>query len=681
MKSKIFFVLFLAFSLTKAFAQKSATIKVTHFPGNTLVNGQSKFVAPNYIRVSTTNLNCFPFLDVAVYVKASGDKDKPYRYKVGITNNSPFVVNVTCSKWGFGNGGRSGIKSGATYSPSGNLSDERGLSITISDVDFDFSENEQQRYGVSTLSEKLNCNETPNSYLAKIQAKNKKKEKIKKLQEEIRSLGNREAELTHKLALLKDLKDLDTNSNYDSRISAVEEKLERIKEERTQKNEEISALKEQINTLGNSKEDLEEKKQLYKKLDTIDEENNYDNEISKIEEEIETINKEEKEVEEKKKQGKDSEKEKNKEDTNEESLESEEEKAEKLKEEEAEKERNKVREKQEAEERERERQARIQEKVKDYKNKVKDANKRNQQLASASAASSASFLYVVGGFIYSNMGSNSGDIYGEGFNNFHFGLDFGYSLNTTPLVFNSNMEDIDESTGNVFNVEKFIPSQSITVDLGLKMLMAAEGQNYRAEGYVGIKGGFSPIFDSFRSDLYYGFEANGGVSWIKAVLGLEWGNKSYSKSNILDSQEIGNAKSSFGSKKLKYGLKFSWYGNTDYARHHLSFGLIKEQIISLGDNIYIEDLDDNLRAGSSWIGESSLETYNDKYADLSTYTGYFLKWVHDHHSTLTIEVYPKYPRTGEITVNQFDPDDFSNQGSLFFNIGFTRNLDWFTFKK
>lgn len=456
-----------------------------------------------------------------------------------------------------------------------------------------------------------------------------------------------------------------------SEINTKIDKLIREKKEKEKNRQKVNDIKNQINSLGNTKENLQEKKSLYQKLDSIDTENEYSSEINNIEEEIENLNKKEEEKE----------KQKLKESESSEDEESDEEKKENLKEAAAEKERNKVREKQETEERERERQARIQEKVKDYKNKVKDANKRNQQLASASAASSASFLYVVGGFIYSNMGSNSGDIYGEGFNNFHFGLDFGYSLNTTPLVFNSNMEDIDESTGNVFNVEKFIPSQSITVDLGLKMLMAAEGQNYRAEGYVGIKGGFSPIFDSFRSDLYYGFEANGGVSWIKAVLGLEWGNKSYSKSNILDSQEIGNAKSSFGSKKLKYGLKFSWYGNTDYARHHLSFGLIKEQIISLGDNIYIEDLDDNLRAGSSWIGESSLETYNDKYADLSTYTGYFLKWVHDHHSTLTIEVYPKYPRTGEITVNQFDPDDFSNQGSLFFNIGFTRNLDWFTFKK
>ena len=73
-------ILVLFFSFELAFAQKSETIRVTHFPGNTLVNGKSVFVARDYIPLSTTNLNCFSFLDVAVYVKASGYEEKPYQF-------------------------------------------------------------------------------------------------------------------------------------------------------------------------------------------------------------------------------------------------------------------------------------------------------------------------------------------------------------------------------------------------------------------------------------------------------------------------------------------------------------------------------------------------------------------------------------------------------------------------
>ena len=662
MKFKILFTFFLSFSSTIAFAQKSATIKVTHFPGNTLVNGQSKFVAPNYIRVSTTNLNCFSFLDVAVYVKASGDKDKPYRYKVGITNNSPFEVNVTCSKWGFGNGGRSGIKSGATYSPSGNLSDERSLSITISDVDFDFSENEQQRYGVSTLSEKLNCNETPNSYLAKIQAKNKKKEKIKKLQEEIRSLGSSEAELIHKLALLKDLKDLDGNGNYDSKITSIEEQLERIKNERRKKKEEIGDLKNQISSLGNSKEDLLKKKSLYQKLETIDAENEYSTEINNIEEEIENLNEEEKEEKQQKLKADDSNTDNTAEDE-----ETEEEKAEVEAKQKQLEEEQKLKEKQEAEERERKRKEEAErlrkEKIKAYNDRIESQRKENNAIAASAAASSASVLYLVGGIIYDKMGLPAKDLYTG--NNFHVNFDIGYGFSVFPIANNSVKTGIDFN-GNNTETTNNDPSTALTIDLRLALKFGYEMEYGGGNIFGRFEPGFSPVFTDFNTSYGYGIELFGGHKNFKLYGKYESGANSFSTSNWLDPEEIGEGgKSSTAYQQIRTGLKFSYYRNYRTAkRDHLIIGIMENYFDENSASIF------GIRKDPDKPILNLLSTPSK--ADLNPYiaTGYFFEWKRDHTHRLYVEMFPNYPITGEI-------GGHSNEGGFFIQVGFSRSIEAF----
>ena len=290
MKKIIYLILILV--ATAIYAQKSGSIRVTHFPANTLVDGVSKFVAPNYIRVSTTNLNCFSFLDVDVFVKANNDQDNPYEYKVTVTNNSQYEVFVNCSTWGFGSGGASSLAPGESHSGE-KYASVKNLSIRIYDVDIEFNSAIKSQYPFYyDYLGNIDCNDTPNSILSKMEARGRKEEKITTIKNEIKTLGRDRPDLERKLALLQDLKNIDTKRDYNSQIEEVRRQLKQLDDCINKKNEEISELKSSINTLGDSKEDLIQKKSLYEKLNTLDDENNYDNEISELENSIEAKNEE-----------------------------------------------------------------------------------------------------------------------------------------------------------------------------------------------------------------------------------------------------------------------------------------------------------------------------------------------------------------------------------------------------
>ena len=125
-----------------------------------------------------------------------------------------------------------------------------------------------------------------------MEARGRKEEKITTIKNEIKTLGRDRPDLERKLALLQDLKNIDTKRDYNSQIEEVRRQLKQLDDCINKKNEEISELKSSINTLGDSKEDLIQKKSLYEKLNTLDDENNYDNEISELENSIEAKNEE-----------------------------------------------------------------------------------------------------------------------------------------------------------------------------------------------------------------------------------------------------------------------------------------------------------------------------------------------------------------------------------------------------
>ncbi len=160
---KILSVIFVLGCLS-VYSQKSTTIKTLYIPGGT--NGE--FRATEWIPIQTSNLNCFQFLNVTVYVKYSGYEDKPYRYKMEIQNTANYMVDVSYSFEGF-SGRKSDIRPGASKSTPSQISSKEYIQITLRDVNFVFNKNEQERFGVSVLSKKLDCNESPQSYISKHQ--------------------------------------------------------------------------------------------------------------------------------------------------------------------------------------------------------------------------------------------------------------------------------------------------------------------------------------------------------------------------------------------------------------------------------------------------------------------------------------------------------------------------------
>lgn len=647
-----------------SFAQKSATIKVTHFPGNTTVKGESKFIAPDYIKLSTTNLNCFKFLEVNVYVKASKYEPAPYKFKLEVKNNSSLPVSVSTSLWGLGTGGRNTLDPGESYSSTKNYSEEY-KTFKIYDVRFMFDEAAKQRYGVSYESEHLDCSESLNSYLQKVKAKKEKEEKIKNLKKQINNLGSDESDLTQKLTLYKQLKEIDKTGSYNNQINSIEEKLQKISDERNKKTKDINDLKSQINNLGNSKKDLQEKKNLYKKLNNIDEENNYTNEIQEIEKNIDTIEEEEKEKEEEKEETSKEENEDDEAVTEKEKAE-EEAKQKKLEEE------QKLKEKKEAEERERKRKEeerkKIQAKKKAYNDRIENQRRENNAIASSAAASSAGILYMLGGIIYDRMGLPAKDLYTG--SNFHVNFDLGYGISLFPIAHNSLKTTTDSNGDIVTRAPNNDPTTALTIDLRLALKIGYEMEYAGGNIFGRFEPGFSPIFTDFNTSYGYGAEIFGGHKNIKLYGRYESGSRNFSSNNWIDPEEIGEgAKSNTTYQQIRAGLKFSYYRNTRTAkRDHLIFGVMEDYFDENSASVF------SFREAPSKPLLNLLSTPSER--DLNPYisTGYFFEWKRDHTHRLYVEIHPNYPVTGEV-------GDRSNEGKLFLQIGFSRSIEGFFGKK
>lgn len=146
--------------------QGTATMTITHTPGRTMIDGESKWDIKEWQRASTQTSSCFSFLDFSLYVKSNYAGDE-LKYKLEVTNNSNYEVDLSCSKWGFGSGGRNSVKPGATVNGSGAFSMKGERTITFSKVRFTFPKSVQDQYGISVLSDYVNCGETASTHLNK----------------------------------------------------------------------------------------------------------------------------------------------------------------------------------------------------------------------------------------------------------------------------------------------------------------------------------------------------------------------------------------------------------------------------------------------------------------------------------------------------------------------------------
>ncbi|MBU2928871.1 hypothetical protein [Winogradskyella psychrotolerans] len=632
------------------YGQQSATINITHIPGKTLKDGKSVWDIPKWQQTSTSTLSCFSFLTIRVYEKSSGDE---LIYKVEVINNSPFLVDITCSKWGLGGtGGSTTIRSGQSHG-GGDFaafkmkSGER--SITFSSVNFFFSDNDRQEYGVSAMSESLDCNETVNSYINRIQAENKLKADIERIKNDIYSYGNTEADLFKKLNLYRELRKIDKNSNYASKIADLEEKVKDIEDEKKLINEQINSLKDEIQSLGTTKEDLLKKKSLLEKLSNLDVNNDYDGQVNDVNKALTDLKSEEKSAED----------------------DPETEKAEESK---PVIKKSKLEQKKEKEATKREAEARKELKRKaDDAKKEEDKNKRvneylkrkenqrqeNAAIAAAGAVAAAGFLYTIGGFIYADMGmvNDPKQLYTG--SNFHIKMNFGFTGTNYPLYFDSKTNGYDPIIDDYYSSESVDNISPIAINLKLDLQMGYETEY--GGGYVfGVgEAGGSPLFDGSNLNYNYGARIFAGWTWVKVFGEYQKGNRNYTAGKWYNEEESGKGKSNFDFENIKAGLKFSWYRNDRTAkRDHIYVGIVEERVTKSQNETYVERLE---------VEEPYF--FSDEF---QIYHGYRLEWSHDHTSQLFVEVFPRYPHTGVITA----PRDDVN-GGLFIQVGFLRSLDDF----
>lgn len=696
MKLKLLTIAFLLSSLL-ALSQKSTTIKVTHFPGNTLVKGKSEFVAPKYIPLSTTNTGCFSFLDVAVYVKASGYKEKPYQFKVSITNRSSYEIFVNCSMWGFGTGGAVTLRPGQTSSGSNNYSDKY-QTIRIYDVDIHFNESVKSTYPFYyDYSENIDCKDTPRSLINKMKKRGELESKVKKIKEQIKSLDNSEHNLRVKISLYEELKRIDTKNldKYNRKIQEIKERLQKIEAEFTRKNEEIGQLKNQINSLGNTKEDLLKKKELYRKLASVDKENNYENKISEIEEEIKVKKQEEADKKLAEQQIKNKESSTEEETSTDEEDEEETEKQRLIEKEEAAKEAQ--RKKEEAAERKRKQKEEAEKRrvarKQAYDKRVEAQNKRNLATASTAAASTAGLLYMLGGFIYDNMGKpyprNEQLYIGNGP---IVGLDFGYTTGLTPYVFNSNLESYD---GN--RTTNKLESQAAlgwTMNFKVQINLGYEYKYVGGYGFGAAEIGISPVIASYTGLNYnYGGRVFAGLDdVVPALQGLklfaeyEAGSRKHTGGLFnINSEETGDGYTHLQYENIKLGIRYSWYKNSRTAyRQHLYLGIIEEKIKTDDSGFYVQNLNENHESFLWGKENNSNSSFN--IPSKGFYRGYMLEWKRDHKSSLYVKFYPNYAYTGyrsgdEVETKGGPLDDTlkSGEGATLIQIGFVRSLDSFGF--
>jgi hypothetical protein len=232
---KMLTLMILLFSIS-LFSQTSTIVKVTHKPGKTLKDGVSVYDIPNWQPISSSSSNCFPFLSFRVFVKAKS-KDE-LMYKVEVTNSSSYDLGVDCSRWGFGSGGRSTVRANSESYGSGSFTSSDFPTINFSKIKFTFTQEVQDNYGVSILSDYIQCGETATSYLNK-----KKKEKDDKAQASLEKQQQAEREL-------------EAQAELEKQEQAEREKQKQAEQEREAKAE--MDRKEQTNNTSKEKADNEE---------------------------------------------------------------------------------------------------------------------------------------------------------------------------------------------------------------------------------------------------------------------------------------------------------------------------------------------------------------------------------------------------------------------------------------
>ena len=218
---------------------------------------------------------------------------------------------------------------------------------------------------------------------------------------------------------------------------------------------------------------------------------------------------------------------------------------------------------------------RKQEKINAYDNRVQQQQKENDAIAAASAASSATLLYLLGGVIYDNMGLPGNDLYRG--NNIHLNFDFGFGASGFPIGFNSIKTGINRNTGNETLTTDNTTDFALTIDLRLAFRLGYEVENGGGHIFGQFEPGFSPVFTDFNTSYAYGAEAYGGLKNAKLYARYQGGSRNFSAGS-LDAEEVGEGgKSSTKYQQVRLGLRFSYYRNSRTAkRDHITLGIMED---------------------------------------------------------------------------------------------------------
>lgn len=306
----------------------------------------------------------------------------------------------------------------------------------------------------------------------------------------------------------------------------------------------------------------------------------------------------------------------------------------------------------------------------------------SKKIAIGATTSQLGFLYLLGGFIYSQPTVYQGDIFDEDYLNHYFGIELGYTTLYVPILFNSENTTYNEFDGNYYSSEGIEASDILTLNLKTKFKLGIEHDNIGGYAFVGGEAGW--LLGMANLNYEYGVRAFAGLSWIKAMGEYSFGERSLYENRLVNPDEAGEGYTNFGYSTFKYGPMFSWKSDRrPYLRHYISFGIVDHAFdynknllhntLLLNDNIRIiipdEKLDEynelnNLNDKDDWMK-------NRKYLE---YQGYFFEWKNDHHGILSIVFYPVFPHSGEAT---FNINDVDRDGGMYIEVGYLKNFDWY----
>ncbi len=299
----------------------------------------------------------------------------------------------------------------------------------------------------------------------------------------------------------------------------------------------------------------------------------------------------------------------------------------------------------------------------DYDKWKTDAKNQQSVNDAASATAFGMVLFVLGEWIYNDkMGEyDPAFSYKRASNKVQLGvgIDFGYSLSSFPMLFESNMSTM---SGGVLRTKKEVQAKNpFVVNFEPSVRIAVENNNFGGFGYFAAKLGASPIFDGSNLSLQYGARAYAGIKWVKAYVDYGMGSRSFSKSST-DPEENGSGKSNTGFTKLEYGVRFTTHPVDDLRRSHIYLGIISEKL--------------KLEKPSNLVDPTSGTLQN--LSESPTITGYSIQWNKEHTFKLYANIYPEFIYTGEINSGSgaLSSDFKSTKTGTFFEFGFVRSINW-----